>query len=75
MTTPRPRSHAHALLAAASCSGSDVVLILKKMRIDLQDLRIDVAGRGGNRNAQVTAIHFNYHMAGTGLDQSRQTVR
>jgi putative redox protein len=60
------------LLAAASCSGSDVVLILKKMRIDLQNLRIDVAGqRREQEPRRYTAIHFDYHMAGTGLNQSK----
>ena len=60
------------LLAAASCSGSDVVLILKKMRIDLQNLRIDVAGqRREQEPRRYTAIHFDYHMAGAGLNQSK----
>jgi putative redox protein len=60
------------LLAAASCSGSDVVLILKKMRIELQDLRIAVAGqRREQEPRRYTAIHFDYHMAGTGLNQNK----
>ena len=32
------------LLAAAACTGSDLVAILEKMRIPLRELRIDVAG-------------------------------
>jgi putative redox protein len=33
------------LLAAASCTASDVVLILEKMRLGLKTLAIDVTGR------------------------------
>ncbi len=62
------------LLAAASCSGSDVVLILKKMRVGLQQLRIDVAGvRREQEPRRYTAIHFDYHIGGDGLDQAKAT--
>jgi putative redox protein len=58
------------LLAAASCSGSDVVGIVKKMRVQLHQLRIDVAGvRRDEEPRRYVAIHFDYHMEGEGLDQ------
>ena len=60
------------LLAAASCSGSDVVVILKKMRIELRELRIDVIGsRREQEPRRYTAIHFDYHMGGNGLDKAK----
>lgn len=60
------------LLAAASCSGSDVVGILRKMRVQLRQLRIDVTGvRREQEPRRYTAIHFDYHMAGEGLDQAK----
>jgi putative redox protein len=60
------------LLAAASCSGSDVVLIMKKMRIELRDLRIEVTGRRREQEPRrYTAIHFDYHIGGNGLDQAK----
>lgn len=60
------------LLAAASCTGSDVVVILEKMRVKLQDLRIDVAGvRRDEEPRRYVAIHFDYHLAGEGLDESK----
>ena len=60
------------LLAAGSCSGSDVVLILKKMRIELRDLRIEVTGhRREQEPRRYTAIHFEYHMGGAGLNQDK----
>jgi putative redox protein len=58
------------LLAAASCSGSDVVVILEKMRVKLRELRIDVAGvRRDEEPRRYVAIHFDYHLAGEALDQ------
>lgn len=60
------------LLAAASCSGSDVVVILEKMRVKLRDLRIDVAGvRRDEEPRRYVALHFDYHLAGEGLDESK----
>jgi putative redox protein len=58
------------LLAAAACSGSDVVSIVKKMRVQLHQLRIDVAGvRRDQEPRRYVAIHFDYHVEGEGLDQ------
>jgi putative redox protein len=60
------------LLAAASCSGSDVVVILRKMQVKLRVLRIDVAGvRRDEEPRRYVAIHFDYHLAGEGLDESK----
>ena len=60
------------LLAAGSCSGSDVVLILQKMRVQLRELRIDVTGqRREQEPRRYTAIHFDYHVGGEGLDQTK----
>lgn len=62
------------LLAAASCSGSDVVLILRKMRVQLRQLRIEVAGvRREQEPRRFTAIHFDYQIGGEGLDQAKAT--
>lgn len=60
------------LLAAASCTGSDVVAILKKMRVELRELRIEVAGvRREEEPRRYVAIHFDYRLAGTGLDETK----
>ena len=59
------------LLAAAACSGSDVVVILEKMRIALRELRIEVSGvRREQEPRRYTAIHFDFHLAGDGLDET-----
>ena len=60
------------LLAAAACSGSDVVSILEKMRVGLRELRIEVSGE--RREAQprrYTAIHLEYHLRGEWLDEAK----
>lgn len=60
------------LLAAASCTGSDVVLILQKMRVRLQEFRIEVAGtRRESEPRRYVAVHLVYHLRGEGLDQAR----
>jgi putative redox protein len=60
------------LLAAASCSGSDVVMILEKMRVGLRKLRIEVHGtRREEPPRRYTAIRFEFHLTGEGLDEAR----
>jgi len=62
------------LLAAASCSGSDVVLILQKMRVQFRELRIEVAGqRRDQEPRRYTSIHFDYYLGGEGLDRAKVT--
>jgi putative redox protein len=60
------------LLAAAACSGSDVVLILQKMRVRLGELRIDVTGvRREEEPRRYVALHLDYRIAGEGLDEGK----
>ena len=60
------------LLAAASCSGSDVVMILQKMRVALRTLRIEVHGtRRQETPRRYVAIRFEFHLAGEGLDEGK----
>jgi putative redox protein len=60
------------LLAVASCSGADIVLILKKMRVMLQSLRVEVEGtRREEEPRRYTAVTLVYHIAGDGLDQTK----
>ena len=60
------------LVSAASCTAADVVLILKKMRVDLT--RVDVAVQGTRRDEEprrYTAIHYRWSIAGTGVDETK----
>lgn len=60
------------LLAAGACSGSDVVVILEKMRVKLRALRIEMSGvRRETDPRRYTAVHFHYHLTGDGLDEPR----
>ena len=60
------------LLAAAACTGSDVIVILKKMRADLRELRIDIAGtRREEEPRRYVAIHLDYHLIAEGLDSAK----
>lgn len=60
------------LLAAASCSASDVVLILEKMRVALERLTVEVEGvRRDEEPRRYVALHFSFRMAGAGLDHAK----
>ncbi len=60
------------LLAAAACTGADVVAILGKMRVTLRELRIDASGvRREEEPRRYTAIHLQYHIRGEGLDEAK----
>jgi len=60
------------LLAAAACTGADVVTILEKMRVPPRELRIEASGvRREEEPRRYTAIHLEYHIAGEGLDEAR----
>jgi putative redox protein len=60
------------LYAAAGCTGSDVVLVLQKMREKLNELRIDVTGvRREQEPRRYVSIHLDYWVKGEGLDPAK----
>jgi putative redox protein len=60
------------LLAAAGCLGADVVVILKKMRVDLRALNIDVLGtRRDEHPKRYTDITYRLNLDGEGLDRAK----
>jgi putative redox protein len=60
------------LLAAAACTGADVVVILEKMRITVRDFRIEASGvRREEEPRRYTAMHLEYHLRGDGLDEAK----
>ena len=60
------------LLAAAGCTGSDVVLILRKMRVPFDGLQIDVSGiRREEEPRRFVSIHFEYRITGPGIDAEK----
>ena len=60
------------LLAAAACTGADVVVILEKMRVTLRELRIEASGvRREQEPRRYTGLHLEYHLRGEGLDEAK----
>ena len=60
------------LVAAASCTASDVVIILKKMRVELTRLEIRlVATRRETEPRRVTAMRLDVTAAGAGVDPDK----
>lgn len=57
------------LLAAATCTASDVVIILQKQRVQLERLEIGVQGtRRDTEPRRYTAIAFHFTVRGAGAD-------
>lgn len=60
------------LLAAAACTGSDVVVILEKMRVPVRTLRIEASGvRRESEPRRYVSVHFDFQLTGEGLDEAR----
>ena len=60
------------LLAAAACTGSDVVLVLQKMRVAFDSLRIDVAGiRRDTEPRRYVSLHLDYRITGGEVDPAK----
>lgn len=62
------------LVALAGCTGSDVVVVLKKKRVDLRALKVEVRGeRREQEPRRYARIHIVYHVHAPGA--SEQAVR
>ena len=60
------------LLAAAACSGADIVGILQKMQVNLKELVTRVSGRRApDHPKRYLTIHFTYRIRGEGLDEAK----
>ena len=60
------------LLAAAACTGSDVVVVLKKMRVPFSALRIEVSAvRRETEPRRYVALHLDYRVVGAGDDPAK----
>jgi putative redox protein len=60
------------LLAAATCAGADVVIILRKQRATLRRLGIAMTGtRRDSEPRRYLAIHYRFAVEGDGVDEAR----
>ena len=60
------------LLAAAACGGADIVGILEKMQVTLEDFRIEVTGRRAPEHPKrYLTLHFTYRIRGDGVNEAK----
>jgi putative redox protein len=60
------------LFAAATCTATDVVLILEKQRVKLAALAVSVLGtRREEQPRRFTAIAFHFEIRGAGADETK----
>ena len=60
------------LLASAACSGADVVGILEKMQVTLEDFRIELTGRRAPEHPKrYLTLHFTYRIRGEGVNEAK----
>jgi putative redox protein len=60
------------LVAVASCTASDVVLILEKMRVTLRELEVRAEGdRRETEPRRFTAIQLHFRIVGDDLDETK----
>ena len=60
------------LLSAAACSGSDVVMIFEKMRVELTEFSIEARGvRREEEPRRYVSMHFVFRLRGNGVDEAK----
>jgi putative redox protein len=67
-----PRPKPLMLLALAGCTGMDVVSILKKMRVEVQDFNVSVSAEMTEEHPVVySSMHIVYEFKGQNLDMEK----
>lgn len=60
------------MVAAASCSGADIVSILEKMQVKLRKFGTEVTGvRAEDHPKRYRSLQFTFTLAGDGLDETK----
>jgi putative redox protein len=58
------------LLAAGACAASDVVLILTKSRVELAEVRVELAAtRRSDHPRRLLTLDLTFHLRGSGLTE------
>ena len=69
-----PRPKALMMLALAGCTGMDVVSILKKMRVELDDFNVRIESELSEEHPKYyTKMHIVYEFKGSNLDMEKLT--
>jgi putative redox protein len=59
------------VLAAGACAASDVLLILRKSRVELTEARLELlATRRGEQPRRLVALELVFHLRGQGLTEA-----
>jgi putative redox protein len=67
---PRPKELM--LVALAGCTGMDVISILKKMRVEVEDFHVDVEAEVTEEHPKhYTSMHIIYSFKGTNLEKEK----
>jgi len=67
-----PRPKPLILVALAGCTGMDVVSILNKMRVELEDFKVDVSGELTDEHPKYfNKIHITYSFKGKDLPMDK----
>lgn len=67
-----PRPKPLLLASLAGCTGMDVVSVLKKMRVELDDFNIDIMADVTEEHPKhYTAMHITYEFKGKNLDMEK----
>ena len=60
------------LLACAGCAGADLVVILKKMKVALESVSVELTGdRRAEHPKRYTDLKYVFRLAGEGLDRRK----
>jgi len=60
------------LMSLGGCTGMDVLSLLKKMRVDIDDFRIEISAERADEHPKVyTEIHIKYIFKGDGIDEDK----
>lgn len=66
------RPKALMLSSLAGCSGLDVVSLMRKMKLEVRDFRIDISAELGQEHPKTyTSVRLEYHFYGPNLDHKK----
>lgn len=67
-----PKPKPMLLVSLAGCTGMDVISLLKKMRVDYDDFKIEITGKLTDEHPKYYhEINIKYHVWGNNVDQSK----
>src|SRR6056297_3194644 len=62
------------LMSLGGCTGMDVLSLLKKMRVEIDDMRIEISAKRADEHPKVyTEIHLDYIFEGSDLNEDKLT--